>query len=211
MLGTGKRIVRRSNRIHLRPFRRSDFRSFVALERENEEFLAPWVPTPPPDRFERKRFLRQLKHARRAARQGTFFRFGIFRSADEAILGNASVSGIHYGALWNCYVGYWIGERYNGQGFMTEALCLLFDFLFTDLRLHRAQLAIMPRNAASRRVVEKLGLREEGIARRYLKIAGAWEDHIRYAILAEEYVERCDDLNRRFLRDPSAVASGSPP
>ena len=70
----------------------------------------------------------------------------------------------------------------------------------SELHLHRVQISIIPRNAASRRVVEKLDIREEGVAVRYLEINGVWEDHVRYAITAEEWAERRDDLLERLGR-----------
>ena len=70
---------------------------------------------------------------------------------------------------------------------------------FEDLHLHRIQIAIIPRNTASRRVVEKLEIREEGIAERYLEINGVWEDHIRYAITAEEWDERREELLKEWV------------
>ena len=70
---------------------------------------------------------------------------------------------------------------------------------FEELGLHRVQISIIPRNTASRRVVEKLGIRDEGIAERYLEINGVWEDHIRYAITAEEWDERGDALVKEWL------------
>ncbi|HMC79772.1 MAG TPA: GNAT family protein, partial [Acidimicrobiia bacterium] len=70
---------------------------------------------------------------------------------------------------------------------------------FEELKLHRVEVAIVPRNKASRRVVEKLALREEGTARDYLQIRGAWEDHVRYAITATEWEARRPELTERFL------------
>ncbi|HEY8060476.1 MAG TPA: GNAT family protein, partial [Acidimicrobiales bacterium] len=67
------------------------------------------------------------------------------------------------------------------------------------LRLHRVQIAIIPRNTASRRVVEKVKVREEGVAERYLEINGVWEDHVRYAITAEEWQQRRDDLLTEWI------------
>jgi ribosomal-protein-alanine N-acetyltransferase len=72
-------------------------------------------------------------------------------------------------------------------------------FAFDDLHLHRLQIAIIPRNRNSRRVVEKLELRDEGVAERYLEINGEWEDHVRYAITAEEWQERGEKLLREWI------------
>ncbi|MGH9279864.1 MAG: GNAT family N-acetyltransferase [Acidimicrobiales bacterium] len=114
-----------------------------------------------------------------------------------------NLSGVQRGPFQNAYVGYWIDHAQAGNGYVPEALVVAARFAFEDLNLHRLQVAIIPRNAASRRVVEKLGLREEGIAERYLSINGAWEDHIRYAITVEEWADRRADLLRRWI-EPEA-------
>jgi ribosomal-protein-alanine N-acetyltransferase len=72
-------------------------------------------------------------------------------------------------------------------------------FAFEELSLHRIEVAIVPRNRASRRVVEKLELREEGVALRYLEIDGRWEDHVRYAITSEEWVIRSGELIKTWI------------
>ena len=77
-----------------------------------------------------------------------------------------------------------------GSGFAPEATVAVLRFAFEELSLHRIEVAIVPRNSASRRVVEKLDLREEGVALRYLEIDGRWEDHVRYAITSEEWADR---------------------
>jgi ribosomal-protein-alanine N-acetyltransferase len=96
-------------------------------------------------------------------------------------------------------VGYWIDEDLAGKGYMPEAVAVILRFAFEELSLHRVQIAIIPRNTASRRVVEKLDLREEGVALRYLEINGAWEDHVRYAITTEEWAERRDQLLKDWV------------
>ncbi|MBI4614448.1 MAG: GNAT family N-acetyltransferase [Planctomycetes bacterium] len=198
--GPGRGIVRCSGRLQLRYLEPPDWNAFRDLERTNEDWLAPWIPTPGPDRYSRERFVRQVRAAREQARQGTYHRLGIFLAEGMDLVGSVTLSGVIHGAMWGCHAGYWIASEHAGQGLMPEALCLAFDFAFRDLSLHRVQLAIMPRNVASRRVAEKLGLRDEGIARGYLKIAGKWEDHVRYAILADEYEARREDLYRVFVR-----------
>src|SRR5947208_1195250 len=115
---------------------------------------------------------------------GSGFSFGIF--VDGRVDGEINLSSIKRGPFQNAYVGYWIDEALAGNGYMPEAVVVLLRFAFEELGLHRVQIAIIPRNRPSRRVVEKLELREEGIAERYLEINGTWEDHVRYAITAEE-------------------------
>ena len=80
-----------------------------------------------------------------------------------------------------------------------EAVVTMLQYAFESLRLHRVEINIIPRNAPSRRVVEKLNLRFEGISERYLEIDGAWEDHARYAITAEEWSDRAPELVTTWL------------
>src|SRR5690606_41537489 len=108
--------------------------------------------------------------------------------------GRANVCLVQRGPVKSCCVGYWTGEGVAGRGYTPEGLVVVLRSAFEALRLHRVQIAIIPRNAASRRVVEKLGIREEGVALRYLEINGVWEDHVRYAITAEEWAERREEL-----------------
>jgi ribosomal-protein-alanine N-acetyltransferase len=75
----------------------------------------------------------------------------------------------------------------------------MLRYAFDELRLHRIEAAIVPRNAPSRRVADKLGLRDEGVARRLLQIRGVYEDHVRYAITSEEWAERREELTAKFL------------
>ena len=103
------------------------------------------------------------------------------------------------GSFQNAYVGYWIDEARAGCGYMPESVTVVTRFAFDDLRLHRLQIAIIPRNRNSRRVMEKLRYREEGIALRYLEINGVWEDHVRYAITVEEWDERRSELAAAWL------------
>jgi len=77
---------------------------------------------------------------------------------------------------------------------------MVMRFAFEELGLHRVQVAIIPRNAPSRRVMTKLGVREEGVATRYLEINGVWEDHLRHAITAEEWAERGSVLLEDWVR-----------
>jgi len=141
--------------------------------------------------------------ARQRERQlGTGFGFGVFR--DGKLIGEMNVSSIQRGPFQNAYIGYWIDERVAGQGYIPEALIVAMRFAFEEVRLHRLEISIIPRNQPSRRVVEKLGIRQEGMAERYLEINGIWEDHIRYAITAEEWAERKNELS---AIDPSGLAS----
>ena len=131
--------------------------------------------------------------ARQRERQlGTGYGYGIF--VEGRFAGEINLNIVQRGPFQSAYVGYWIDERHAGQGYTPEAVVAICRFAFEELHLHRLQISIIPRNSASRRVVEKLDIRSEGVAERYLEINGTWEDHIRYAITVEEWEARRDEL-----------------
>jgi [ribosomal protein S5]-alanine N-acetyltransferase len=103
------------------------------------------------------------------------------------------------GAFQSAYVGYWIDEARAGRSYMSEAVTVVTKFAFEDLHLHRLEIDIIPRNTNSRRVMEKLRYREEGVAERFLEINGVWEDHVRYGITIEEWQLRKPDLTAAWL------------
>lgn len=191
---TGKRIT-------LRPLREEDFGQWQEVRQANEDWLLKWEPLRPansPDPVaDRSAFLVRCDARRRDRQAGAGFSFGVFVDGDFA--GEMNLSSIHRGAHQSAYVGYWIDHRHAGMGYTPEALVAVMRFGFEELNLHRLQISIIPRNSASRRVVEKLDIRSEGIAERYLQINGVWEDHIRYAITSEEWAERREELTSTWL------------
>ncbi len=117
----------------------------------------------------------------------------------DRFVGEINLSSVQRGPFQNAYVGYWIDEAAAGNGYIPEAFVVLCRFAFEDLALHRLQASIIPRNRASHRVAHKLGLRDEGTALRYLEINGVWEDHVRYAITAEDWDERRQAYEQQWL------------
>ena len=185
----------------LRPLRASDFEAWRRVREHSADWLIKWEPRLPPGQPDPTRSAASFG-ARCSARQrewqlGSGYGFGIF--VGPRFVGEINLSGLQRGPFQNAYVGYWIGEEFAGNGYLPEALAVVTRFAFEDLKLHRIQVAIIPRNTNSRRVVEKLALREEGIAERYLEINGVWEDHVRYAITAEEWAEKADGYIRDWI------------
>jgi len=172
-------------RVYVRYPRESDRRAFLTLRRESEAFLAPWEPTPPPgnQRYNDATYDKILAIARTDRRHGLF----IVRREDDVLLGGIHFNEVVRGAFQSCYLGYWIGAPYARQGYMGEALKLGLSFAFEQLELHRVEANVIPQNAASMALVERLGFRREGLSERYLKIAGSWEDHVRWAMTSEEW------------------------
>jgi ribosomal-protein-alanine N-acetyltransferase len=96
------------------------------------------------------------------------------------------MGGVTYGSLRAGHIGYWVDQRVAGRGIIPTAVALASDHAFRVLQLHRIEIAMRPENVASKRVVEKLGFRYEGMRPGYLHIDGAWRDHLVYALHAEE-------------------------
>ncbi|MGH9224842.1 MAG: GNAT family N-acetyltransferase [Acidimicrobiales bacterium] len=196
----------RGRRVVLRPLNSHDFEAWREVRRRNVEWLTKWEPRQPEgypnDTVDRVAFSARCGAREREWQLGTGFGFGIFVAGRFG--GEMNLSGVQRGPFQNAYVGYWIDEALAGNGYVPEALVVAARFAFDDLGLHRLQVAIIPRNQASRRVAEKLGLREEGVAVRYLAINGVWEDHIRYALTYEEWLERRSELMAAWVQPVGA-------
>jgi ribosomal-protein-alanine N-acetyltransferase len=128
---------------------------------------------------------------------GSGYGFGIF--VGERFAGEVTLSSITGGPFQSASIGYWIDEALAGRGFVPEAVVVTLRFAFEVISLHRVEISIIPRNSASRRVMEKLAVRQEGIAERFLEIDGVWEDHVRYAITSEEWSVRAPELAAEWL------------
>lgn len=174
--------------VTLRPLRQRDGGAWSRSRQQNVEWLAPWEATPPdgPHQFLTSRavFTAMARHLRAEARAGRGLPFSLFVGGEYA--GQLNVSGIVRGSLHSASIGYWIDRRYAGRGAMPTAVALAVDHCFGPLGLHRIEINIRPENGPSRRVVEKLGLREEGVRERFLHIDGDWRDHVSYAITRED-------------------------
>ena len=191
----------RGRRVVLRPLVASDFPAYSEVRQRNGAWLTKWEPrrvagqADPAASYDA--FVRRCNERHRERQLGTSFCFGLFAGATFA--GEVNLSWVLRGAFQSGHVGYWVDEACAGNSYCPEAVVVIARYAFEDLLLHRLQISIIPRNHASRRVVEKLGLRNEGVAVGYLQIDGGWEDHIRYAITAEEWAARAGDLARQWL------------
>jgi ribosomal-protein-alanine N-acetyltransferase len=178
-----------------------DFESWREVRQRNAEWLTKWEPQrtagQPDTTKDRDAFAIRCSARQRERQLGTGYGNGIF--VDGTFCGEINLNSVQRGPFQSAYIGYWIDEKWAGQSLVPEALVVMVRFAFDELRLHRVQVSIIPRNHNSRRVVEKLGIRNEGVAVRYLEINGAWEDHVRYAITVEEWQERREELAHAWL------------
>jgi ribosomal-protein-alanine N-acetyltransferase len=172
----------RSSRVFLRSPEAGDLREFVALMRASRSFHRPWATAP----TDNDRFAAYLADDLRDDFEGML----VCRQEDLAIVGFFNLSQIVRRALQSAYLGYAVGKPYAGQGYMREGLDLVLWRAFTDLRLHRIEANIQPGNLASIALARGAGFHREGFSPRYLKIAGRWRDHERWAILADDWRRR---------------------
>ena len=169
----------------VRPLSTADGRAWMEVRRRNHDWLSQWDATNPPNSGEQPPTFRQMvRLLRNEARAGRTMAFAVLVGGNFA--GQVTLGGMGWGSLRSGYIGYWIDEMYAGRGYMPRAVAMVADYAFFTLGLHRIEINVRPENAASIRVVEKLGFRHEGLRRRYLHIAGDWRDHSTYALCAEE-------------------------
>ena len=173
-------------RVVLRPPRRRDWRAWAQLRAQSRAFLVPWEPTWPEDALTRRAFRRRVQQYGFEQQSGSGYSFLIFRREDNVLVGGITVSNVRRGVAQAASLGYWIGQPHARQGYMGEALSAVLDFAFDHLNLHRVEAACLPDNAASQGLLRKAGFTEEGYARGYLRINGAWQDHVLFAILRDD-------------------------
>ncbi|MCU1673840.1 MAG: GCN5-related N-acetyltransferase [Frankiales bacterium] len=192
--------------VGLRPFRVRDATAWSDVRIRNEAWLAPWEGRPESqpyatwaERHSTAVFAAMLRSMRKEARAGRSLPFAI--TYDGRLAGQLTCNGVVRGAFDNAYVGYWVDGALAGRGILPTALAMVVDHCFGAVGLHRVEANVRPENAASRRVVEKLGFREEGLHQRYLYIDGGWRDHISYAVTREDVpdgmLRRWDETRNR--------------
>ncbi len=188
-------------RVLLRPLRAEDWEQWREVRLRCREWLERWEPRPEPGSadpaLEREAFRARCGAWDRQRHFDAAYGFGLFL-VDGRFAGEVSLGSVQRGPFQMGYVGYWIDQALAGHGYVPEGVVLMMRYAFDVLQLHRLEAAIVPRNVASRRVAEKLGLRDEGTAERFLQIQGVYEDHVRYAITSEEWLERGHELVARF-------------
>lgn len=179
-------LVVRGRGVRLRPPRMSDFPAWSALRDQSRDFLQPWEPAWPEDDLTRAAFRRRLSIYARDLELGQGFPFLVFREDDERLVGGLTVSNIRRGIAQAATLGYWIGKPYARNGHTLAAVRAACRFCFDRLGLHRVEAACLPTNEPSRTLLLKAGFSLEGKARAYLKINGAWRDHLLFGLVEGE-------------------------
>ena len=194
-------LEHRGWRVSLRTLTEDDYEAWHEVRTRCRDWLLPGEPRPagaPYTPVDRSSFAARCAGRERERQMGSGYGFGIF--VEGRLGGEVTLSSVQRGPFQNAFIGYWVDRALAGNSLAPESVVVVFRFAFEELGLHRLEIAIVPRNRPSRRVVEKLDIREEGVALRYLEIDGRWEDHVRYAITAEEWATRREELLVSWLK-----------
>lgn len=179
------------DRIGVRPLRRRDARRWAELRAQHADWLKPWEASLPPEAGRPTvSYVEMIGMLRRRARRGEAMPFAV--TWDKAMVGQVSVNHVIGGSSRSASLGYWVAQSHAGRGVVPVAVALVCDHLFGVVGLHRLEIAVRPENAASLRVVQKLGFESIGLARGYLHINGQWRDHQLFQLVR-------DDLNDTVL------------
>ncbi len=162
-----------------------DYEQWARLRQESREFLTPWEPTWPAGDLTRTAFRSRIRQYWRDIDEDAAYPYFIFDVSGQLLVGALTLSNVRRGVAQTGTMGYWIGQRYARQGYMTSAVRLVITFAFHQLGLHRVEASCLPHNRASIGLLEKCGFEREGLARDYLKIAGEWRDHLLFARLCD--------------------------
>ena len=185
-------------RVHLRSPRRGDQNAFIAAARASRKLHGPWVQAPETA----STFLAYVDRFGGSGAAERHVGLLVVRNADDALAGVVNFSEIVRGAFNSAYVGYYGFSPLAGDGYMTEGFALALDYAFERLKLHRVEANVQPANERSIALVTRVGFEREGYSRRYVKIGGRWRDHVRFAMLAEDWATR----RRRLMRTRSTTS-----
>jgi ribosomal-protein-alanine N-acetyltransferase len=176
----------RAERVLLRFPAMADYGQWAVLRAESRAFLSPWEPVWPADDLTRVAFRRRIRRYQREIRNGTGYPFFVFSPDGETLYGGLTLTHVQRGVTQSCSLGYWMGAAYAGKGLMTAAVKAAVAFAFDSLNLNRVEAACLPNNAASIRLLEKVGFTREGYARKFLCIDGLWQDHLLYGMVRDD-------------------------
>jgi len=181
-------VIRRAGfRVYLRPPHTSDASEFLTGVEASRELHRAWVQ-PPSTRAGYRAFLRRYgQFTAKDAHAATHVGMLVCRHDDEAIVGVIIISEVVRGVFKSAYLGYYAFSPHHGAGYMSEGIDLALSVAFQKLKLHRVEANVQPTNRQSLRLVRRAGFAREGYSRRYVRIGGRWRDHVRMALLVEDW------------------------
>lgn len=173
-------------RIYLRHYTQDDVQAYLDYLIHNRKFFSPYIIEQEEPYYTLEQQQRDMEKVREAQEQGNRFAFGIFLKETDRLIGDISIFDVRRGPLQKAILGYSMDKDHNGKGYMGEAVPLILNYSFDELKLHRVEAGARTDNAGSIRTLQKAGFQEEGISRKFMKINGEWHDHATFAILADD-------------------------
>ncbi|PPA68891.1 GNAT family N-acetyltransferase [Jeotgalibacillus proteolyticus] len=180
-------ILLKSDRLYFRPLGLEDVDMFVELLKRNREFWTIYEPKHPESFYTRDVQLEKLAESQAQHKLGKEYSWGIFMADTHEMIGSISIYSIRRLPFSSAYIGYSLDKSKTMQGYGTEAVTAALRFAFRDFGLHRMEALVSPRNEASVKVLEKVGMQREGRLRKNLFINGVWEDHYLYSMIEDEF------------------------
>jgi [ribosomal protein S5]-alanine N-acetyltransferase len=171
------------DQIHLRLLSEYDAEDMLNLQIENRAFFEQYSMERSDSFYTLEEQQNRIKSLVEGSETDQDYYFGVFKNEDNQLIGTINLFSVMRGSIQSAFLGYFLDEKHNGRGFTTEAVKLIVDFAFSELKLHRVEAGVMPHNLGSIRVLEKAGFEKEGLARKNVKINGKWEDHVLLGII----------------------------
>lgn len=179
--------VYETERLVLRALDQTRAKEVLDYFQRNKDFLEEWEMIRDDEFYTIEFQEMQLEKDQDLIERGSMLKLWIYKKEDEnKVIGSIAFNNIVRGAFVSCHLGYKLDKDEINKGYMTEAVSRGINIVFDDMKLHRIEANIMPKNKQSLKVVEKLGFYDEGLAYKYLKINGKWEDHIHMVLLNDK-------------------------
>ncbi|MTI18658.1 GNAT family N-acetyltransferase [Rhodobacteraceae bacterium RKSG542] len=172
--------------VYLRPPVHADYAEWRELREESRSFLQPWEPKWTDTELSKSAFRYRLRRYSAERRAGTSFPYFLFNGLTHQLLGGINITHVRRGVSQAASMGYWMGQRYAGCGYMRRGTQRLLRHMFEHEKLHRVEAACLPSNEVSIGLLKRVGFHEIGYARDYLHINGRWQDHVLFACLSED-------------------------
>ena len=169
--------------IYLRFLEEADAPAMLDLRQRNRKYFEPFLVTQPEEFYTLDYQLKLIQKGLALMEDDQCYSFGIFMNESDELIGAVTLSDTIRGMVQSCFIGYYLDQKQNGRGYMTQAVKLVVDDAFNVLHFHRVEAGVMPHNTGSKKVLEKVGFEVEGLNRKNVKINGKWEDHVHFAMI----------------------------
>jgi ribosomal-protein-alanine N-acetyltransferase len=173
-----------SPEVSLRVLRLGDAAALAAAYVRNRQFLSQWEPLRPEDYYTEAWQIADIAKRLSASEAGEGYPFGLF--AGDVVVGRFNLAGITRGPFESAGLGYWVDSQYAGRGLASATVQMIVKTAREELGLHRIEASTLLHNIGSQRVLLKAGFQQIGMAPRYLRIAGEWQDHNLYQIVLRD-------------------------